>query len=126
MHVQSNNTSKRRLKTRHFGCYSEFSSVIPEAHTQTLPQASQISPNFQQEQHQSKLQLHGKHENHHHQAQQENPQHQPRHHPCRKKDQCPLNNNCLSSSIIYNAHVTTNEDTTGKNYIGLQWRIQGF
>ena len=38
---------------------------------------------------------------------------------CRKKDQCPLDNNCLSTSIVYNAHVTTDEDTTGKNYIGL-------
>eukprot|EP00794_Sanderia_malayensis_P007476 gene7476-biopygen6026 len=38
---------------------------------------------------------------------------------CYKKDQCPLNNNCLTSSIIYNAKVTTNEDTTEKNYIGL-------
>ena len=38
---------------------------------------------------------------------------------CRKKDQCPLDNNCLSPSIIYNAKVTTNEDTFGKNYIGL-------
>ena len=38
---------------------------------------------------------------------------------CRKKDLCPLNNNCLASSIIYNAKVTINEDTTEKNYIGL-------
>ncbi len=38
---------------------------------------------------------------------------------CQKKDECPLNNNCLTSSIIYNAQVTTDEDTTGKNYIGL-------
>ena len=37
----------------------------------------------------------------------------------RKKDQCPLDNNCLSPSIIYNAKVTTNEDTFGNNYIGL-------
>ena len=36
-----------------------------------------------------------------------------------KKEQCPLNNNCLSTSLVYNAHVTTNEDSTGKNYIGL-------
>ena len=33
--------------------------------------------------------------------------------------ECPLNNNCLTTSVIYNAHVTTNEDTTGKDYIGL-------
>ena len=38
---------------------------------------------------------------------------------CRKKEQCPLDNNCLSTSVIYNAQVITDEDTTGKNYIGL-------
>ena len=36
---------------------------------------------------------------------------------CRNKDQCPLDNKCLTSSIIYNAQVTTNNAT--KNYIGL-------
>jgi hypothetical protein len=36
---------------------------------------------------------------------------------CRKKEQCPLDNNCLSTSLIYNARVTTDENTTGKNYI---------
>ena len=36
---------------------------------------------------------------------------------CRNKDQCPLDNKCLTSSIIYNAQVTTNSAT--KNYIGL-------
>ena len=35
----------------------------------------------------------------------------------RNKDQCPLDNKCLTSSIIYNAQVTTNNAT--KNYIGL-------
>ena len=40
---------------------------------------------------------------------------------CRSKEQCPLNNKCLSSSLIYNAQVTTttNNNTTTKNYIGL-------
>ena len=38
---------------------------------------------------------------------------------CRKKDQCPLNNNCLNTSVIYKANVTTDKDDTGKNYIGL-------
>ena len=38
---------------------------------------------------------------------------------CRRKDQCPLENNCLSSSLVYNACITTDENTTGKNYIGL-------
>lgn len=36
---------------------------------------------------------------------------------CRNKDQCPLDNKCLTSSVIYNAQVTTNNAT--KNYIGL-------
>ena len=38
---------------------------------------------------------------------------------CRKKDQCPLDNNCLITSVIYKANVTTDKDNTGKNYIGL-------
>ena len=38
---------------------------------------------------------------------------------CRIKEDCPLNNNCLTTNIVYNAKVTTNEDTTGKNYIGV-------
>ena len=39
---------------------------------------------------------------------------------CRSKEECPLNNNCLSSSIIYNAQITTTDNkTTPKNYIGL-------
>lgn len=38
---------------------------------------------------------------------------------CRKKNNCPLKNNCLTSSVVYNANVTTESDTTGKNYIGL-------
>ena len=37
---------------------------------------------------------------------------------CRKKNNCPLKNNCLTSSVVYNANVTTEKDTTGKNYIG--------
>ena len=36
---------------------------------------------------------------------------------CRDKDQCPIDNNCLTSGIIYNARVTT--DDTPKIYIGL-------
>ena len=35
----------------------------------------------------------------------------------RNKDQCPLDNKCLTSSVIYNAQVTTKYAT--KNYIGL-------
>ena len=39
---------------------------------------------------------------------------------CRKKkNDCPLKNNCLTSSVVYNANVTTESDTTGKNYFGL-------
>ena len=38
---------------------------------------------------------------------------------CRKKGQCPLDNNCLTTSVIYIANVTTDKDDTRKNYIGL-------
>ena len=38
---------------------------------------------------------------------------------CRKKNDCPLKNNCLTSSVVYKANVTTENGTTGKNYIGL-------
>ena len=38
---------------------------------------------------------------------------------CRKKDQCPLGNNCLITSVIYKANVTTDKDDTGKNYLVL-------
>ena len=38
---------------------------------------------------------------------------------CRIKDHCPLDNNCLSSNFIYNTKITTDNDKTGKNYIGL-------
>ena len=38
---------------------------------------------------------------------------------CRKKGQCPLDNNCLTTIVIYKANVTTDKDDTGKNYIGL-------
>ena len=36
---------------------------------------------------------------------------------CRDKDQCPIDNNCLTSAVIYNARVTTGDTTN--NYIGL-------
>ena len=38
---------------------------------------------------------------------------------CRRKNDCPLKHNCLTSSVVYNANVTTESDTFGKNYIGL-------
>ena len=39
---------------------------------------------------------------------------------CRNKNDCPLKNNCLTSSVVYNANVTTGSDPIGKNYIGLR------
>ena len=36
-----------------------------------------------------------------------------------KKNDCPLKNNCVTSSVFYNANVITESDTTRKNYIGL-------
>ena len=36
---------------------------------------------------------------------------------CRKKDQCPLNNQCLEKSVIYQAIVTSVEGT--ESYVGL-------
>ena len=36
-----------------------------------------------------------------------------------KKNDCHLKNNCLTSSVVYKANVTTESDTTEKNYIGL-------
>ena len=38
---------------------------------------------------------------------------------CRSKKNCPLDNNCLSPSLVYKASVTTKDDTAGKIYIGL-------
>ena len=32
---------------------------------------------------------------------------------------CTLDNKCLITSVIYQANVTTDNDNTGKNYIGL-------
>ena len=39
---------------------------------------------------------------------------------CRKRDQFPLDNNCLIISVIYKTKVTTDKDNTGKNFIGLK------
>ena len=36
-----------------------------------------------------------------------------------KKKQCPLDNNCLITSVIYKANVTTDKDNIRKNYIAL-------
>ena len=38
---------------------------------------------------------------------------------CKKKNDCLLKNNCLTQSVVFKANVTTESDTTGKNYIGL-------
>ena len=36
-----------------------------------------------------------------------------------KKIDCPLKNNCFTSSVVYNANAPIESDTTGKNYIRL-------
>ena len=40
---------------------------------------------------------------------------------CRSQQNCPLDNKCLTTSLIYNAQITstTANQTTTKNYIGL-------
>ena len=38
---------------------------------------------------------------------------------CRQKNTCPLEGNCLQSSVIYQATVTRNDNNTTETYIGL-------
>jgi hypothetical protein len=38
---------------------------------------------------------------------------------CNTKEQCPLQNKCLVTNIVYKAHITTNDDPQGRDYIGL-------
>ena len=38
---------------------------------------------------------------------------------CRVREQCPFDNNCLSSGVVYMANVSTDNDSLGKSYIGL-------
>ena len=38
---------------------------------------------------------------------------------CRNKAECPLDNNCLTPRIIYQADVLTNLNNSKKFYIGL-------
>ena len=38
---------------------------------------------------------------------------------CRQKNACPLNGNCLQSSVVYQATVTWNDNNTAETYIGL-------
>ena len=37
---------------------------------------------------------------------------------CRSKDQCPIENKCLSSALVYNAAVTTNDSSPTKVFSG--------
>ena len=36
-----------------------------------------------------------------------------------RKNSCPLENKCLTTTIIYEANVTSDSENSGKNYIGL-------
>ena len=38
---------------------------------------------------------------------------------CRKKDQCPLQGKCLTTNVIYNAEVVSDQNTINKNHFGL-------
>ena len=38
---------------------------------------------------------------------------------CRNKQQCPLQNNCLTSSVVYQATVTRQDNSKAETYIGL-------
>ena len=38
---------------------------------------------------------------------------------CRQNNTCPLNGNCLQSSVIYQATVKRNDNNTSETYIGL-------
>ena len=38
---------------------------------------------------------------------------------CQQKNTCPLNGNCLQSSVIYQATVKRNNNNTSETYIGL-------
>ena len=38
---------------------------------------------------------------------------------CRQKNSCPLNGNCLQSSVIYQATVKRNDNNSTETYIGL-------
>ena len=38
---------------------------------------------------------------------------------CRQKNACPLNGNCLQTSVIYQASVTRKDNNTTETYIGL-------
>ena len=38
---------------------------------------------------------------------------------CIKKDRCPLQCKCLTTNVIYNSEVVSDQNTINKNYIGL-------
>ena len=38
---------------------------------------------------------------------------------CRKKDECPLDGNCLQAAVIYQAKVTRTDNNTHETYVGL-------
>ena len=38
---------------------------------------------------------------------------------CRNKAKCPMSNNCLAESIVYQATVSTNENKPPETYVGL-------
>ena len=40
---------------------------------------------------------------------------------CRQKNNCPLNGNCLQSSVVYQATVTRNDNNTSEKYIVFNW-----
>ena len=42
---------------------------------------------------------------------------------CRKKDECPLDGNCLQAAVIYQAKVTRTDNNTHETYVGLQKMI---
>ena len=65
------------------------------------------------------LQLHAEHRQHNEKILNKNNTRPQNGCNCRQKDQCPLNNNCLITSVIYKPNMTTDKDNTGKNYIGL-------
>ena len=38
---------------------------------------------------------------------------------CRNADQCPLNGNCLTNNVVYQAEITVENDPQSKSYIGV-------
>ena len=38
---------------------------------------------------------------------------------CRRTDECPMQNKCLTDSIVYQAAVTTNDGERKQTYVGL-------